>query len=639
MQQQSHTVTCPRKLGLHGAACAAGSQLESLHFPMRRAFGVESISRKVNGCYRFYVKAPVLRFRIGHRTKNERPFCPRFVRRCGLDRKNLSRFGARIVGGAINLGSDGNHFGTVVLGNASYQISTGRLIGPLGDELLLRAQSAQVLAFLVAHLGTLVARKTLIDEVWGDVAVTDESLTQCIADIRRILADTDHAVLKTVPKRGYMLTGTAIDSAAVTAADIEQEPATSDASVLMSAVKPLLDPRDILPTLAVLPIRGLLHGDAEHFGIFVADEIAGALERSEDVNVISQMSTRNVADTFQDSNALRQSLNADFIVSGVIGFDGDRAVASLEFSETDTRYVLWSDRFRVPISTLGANGDWVEHVVSNIRRAISRNEVRRLRTIPFAELKHFSILHGAVGLMHRLSLKDFHEARRLFERLIELAPHSPAPLAWMARWHVLRVLQGWSDDVQKEASAAVIAAERALDLDPENTLALTSLGFVMTNLTHRLDEAQAFYDTALEIKPNDSQARGLRGMLMAFTDQGTEAQRDTERALHLTPRDPHRFFYLVLAAGANLSAGDCDRAVILAKESRRLNRTHVSTLRTLAAAQAGAGDIPGANSTVAELMQLQPDLRVSSWQRNAPSADFENGKRLAKLLRRAGVPE
>ena len=41
--------------------------------------------------------------------------------------------------------------------------------------------------------------------VWPGVAVTDDSLVQCIHEIRCALGDEKHAVLKTVPKRGYRL--------------------------------------------------------------------------------------------------------------------------------------------------------------------------------------------------------------------------------------------------------------------------------------------------------------------------------------------------------------------------------------------------------------------------------------------------
>ena len=40
---------------------------------------------------------------------------------------------------------------------------------------------------------------------WDEVAVTDDSLVQCIHDIRRALNDDSHAVLQTAARRGYRL--------------------------------------------------------------------------------------------------------------------------------------------------------------------------------------------------------------------------------------------------------------------------------------------------------------------------------------------------------------------------------------------------------------------------------------------------
>jgi tetratricopeptide (TPR) repeat protein len=325
-------------------------------------------------------------------------------------------------------------------------------------------------------------------------------------------------------------------------------------------------------------------------------------------------------------------------VSGSSRREAGQIILSVEFAETESRHVLWADRYRLADEQLVSDTGWIYQTASSIRKALMVREVARVHALPIESLKLYSLLHGAVGLMHRLSARDFNHARQLLCDLKERAPLSPAPRAWLARWHVLRVMQGWSNNPQADASAAMEFSESALEMDPDNPLALSSLGFVMTNLLRRLEDARACYDAALEIYPNDAQAQALRGMMLAFHDEGEKGRRDTERALHLTPRDPHRFFYLVLAAGANLSAGHYDRAVTLATESRRLKRTHVSTLRTLAAAQAGAGMGDAARRTVSELMCLQPDLTVRRWQASAPSADYENGRRFATLLREAGVP-
>ena len=74
-----------------------------------------------------------------------------------------------------------------------------------GVELPLRAQSFAVLEYLVRHANRVVARDELIRAVWADQAVTDDSLVQCIHEIRRALNDPTKSLLRTIPKRGYRL--------------------------------------------------------------------------------------------------------------------------------------------------------------------------------------------------------------------------------------------------------------------------------------------------------------------------------------------------------------------------------------------------------------------------------------------------
>ncbi|OIQ32527.1 MAG: hypothetical protein BM562_04465 [Alphaproteobacteria bacterium MedPE-SWcel] len=523
----------------------------------------------------------------------------------------------------------------IQLGDATYCAETDRLISATGEEVLLRWQSAQVLRILVEHLNAVVSRDALILQVWGEISVTDDSLTQCIADIRKALGDRDHALLKTLRKRGYLLHGEALRPPAAVPVTPDQAPAAPGAQVLLAD----LDPRDVLPTLAVLPLRNLIGTGLDPLGVFVADEISGALARSQDVNIISRLSTEQFQDVQGSFANLRQMLNADFVISGVLISEADTATLSVEFAETESGFVLWSDRVRLRIPTILTDTDWVDRIVSLVRNAIMVNEVRRVRTRPLSDLKLFSLLHGAVGLMHRLSPTEFNEARDHLLYVAERAPRNPAPLAWLARWHLLRTVQGWTDDPKHEAEVALGFTSRALDIDPGHTLALVCEGQVLTHMAHQLDAAAERYEMALSGNPNDAQGRALRGMLETFRDNAALGKRDTERALHLTPLDPHRFFYLVFAAAANLAANDFERAETLAKESLRLNRTHVSTLRTLAVAQVGMGHGDKARKTAQDLLKLQPDLRVSGWLQSSPSAQYQNGRRFADMLREAGVPD
>ena len=72
-------------------------------------------------------------------------------------------------------------------------------------DLTLRAQSYAVLEVLIEHAGVIVSKEQLQSRVWGGTFVTDDSLTQCIADIRRAMGDSDKKIIRTVPRRGYIL--------------------------------------------------------------------------------------------------------------------------------------------------------------------------------------------------------------------------------------------------------------------------------------------------------------------------------------------------------------------------------------------------------------------------------------------------
>ncbi len=75
-----------------------------------------------------------------------------------------------------------------------------------GSDVRLRAKSLDVLACLVRHPGRLISKRDLMEQVWPDVAVTDDSLVQCLVEIRRALGD-DQAWIHTSRGRGYRFDG------------------------------------------------------------------------------------------------------------------------------------------------------------------------------------------------------------------------------------------------------------------------------------------------------------------------------------------------------------------------------------------------------------------------------------------------
>lgn len=409
---------------------------------------------------------------------------------------------------------------------------------------------------------------------------------------------------------------------------------------ILPRIRPVLSAEDLMPTVAVIPFAWRHGTDVEAaLSDVLAEEIIVALSRSQALNVTSRLSTTVFREGRVPLATVGNALHADFVLSGTCHSDERSVLVDLELAEVRTERVAWATRIKEALPVLLAEPAAIDALASSVHQAILSVEVRRARSMPAPALDNYSLLMAATALMHRPSRRDFDLAQQLLLTLMDRAPDLPAAMAAMARWHVLRVQQGWTDEPMRAGSEALHLTQRALDIDPSNVMALVSEGFVLTNLIHRLDDAVERYDAALDQSPNDATGRLLRGTLHAFRGDGARATRDTERALHLAPLDPHRYFFESLAASACIAAGDNARALALARQSLRSNRGHTSTLRVKAVAELRLGDGDAARATVRELLRQQPGLTVSGWLKTAASADYEVGRAFARSLAEAGVPE
>ena len=80
----------------------------------------------------------------------------------------------------------------------------------------LRPNAFAVLHHLAENAGRLVPKQELYQAVWPDVVVSDDSLVQCIRELRDKLGDEEHCLIKTVHRRGYLLdVPVTIDAASV----------------------------------------------------------------------------------------------------------------------------------------------------------------------------------------------------------------------------------------------------------------------------------------------------------------------------------------------------------------------------------------------------------------------------------------
>lgn len=80
---------------------------------------------------------------------------------------------------------------------------TGLLTTRAGDVVEMRHQTGEVLALLVRSPGRVVTKAEFARQIWDGREVSDDSLVQCIAEIRSVLGDTARNMIRTVPRKGY----------------------------------------------------------------------------------------------------------------------------------------------------------------------------------------------------------------------------------------------------------------------------------------------------------------------------------------------------------------------------------------------------------------------------------------------------
>jgi len=93
-----------------------------------------------------------------------------------------------------------------------------------GDrDIALPPKPFEVIRYLAQNAGRLVPKQELFGAVWPNVIVTDDSLVRCIRELRSKLGDDGHRLIKTVPRRGYLLDATVTESAPLVAPDEAQQ--------------------------------------------------------------------------------------------------------------------------------------------------------------------------------------------------------------------------------------------------------------------------------------------------------------------------------------------------------------------------------------------------------------------------------
>jgi DNA-binding winged helix-turn-helix (wHTH) protein/TolB-like protein len=426
----------------------------------------------------------------------------------------------------------------------SLDLQHGELLDAQGRHVGLRKQALDVLLLLASNLGHVVAKDELLRRVWPGVVVTEDSLVQAIADIRRVLGDHDHTMVQTVPRRGYLLpepsdAGARAVDATAAGPPVEEGGLVSDgapvpslasaapaanahrrwvvaAAALLAAASLWLawtQLRGSAPTLgapqiAVLAFheRGLGVEDAS-LGTGFSEDLTMELGRNQGLNVVAHHSSFAVSGKGLSTAELGRQLHAQYLIDGVVQRYGERLDVAAELIDVRADRVLWVSRWQTEGGQVAqARDEIVAKVAGTLLSKVRESEKQRAVRAPPKSLDVYALTQRGLALKHQFTPESTREGRAALQRALELDPHYGP--AWWTLGYLNAVdahlgLSGeWNHARMHEAIAQI---NRGIELDPYSSTAYEALKSAYDTGGHE-QEALAAAQRAIELGPGDAEA-------------------------------------------------------------------------------------------------------------------------------------
>jgi TolB-like protein/Tfp pilus assembly protein PilF len=501
----------------------------------------------------------------------------------------------------------------------------GSVTDAAGQVATLRPQAAQVLNLLAARRGALVTKDELMQAVWPGIAVTDDSLVQCIKEIRQAIGDDRHQVITTVVKRGYVLRVEALLQSAPLNVPTKGPEATT------SAVLPRI--AEQLHSIAVLPFTNLSSdAEQEFFVDGLTEDLITELSKAAGLFVIARHSCFAFKNKPMDVRQVAQELGVRYIVEG----SARRGAARIRINAQliDAREGgghLWAERFdRDLVDIFAIQDEVVACIVEALLGKLAASKLPGRR--PPKSIEAYDLLVRGRFLWQRSMVEEGKEARRLFERAIALDPDYAEAHAFLAWTHWMGWVN-WFETVDPHRRLSLEIAQRAVALDPNDPFAHSVLAYVL-EYEHNYEGSAAQIEMALQVDPNNADVYAMQTDLLVMDGQPMAAIESIARAMRLNPRPPAWYYWL--KGEAEYAARDYVNAI----KTLRHEATYGTPSRSiLAAALAQLGRIEEARTEARLFMADYPDFRIETFLDTQPFRNQADRAHFAEGYRKAGVPE
>lgn len=372
-----------------------------------------------------------------------------------------------------------------------------------GEETIgLRPKAFDVLRYLAQHAGRLVSKEELIEAVWRGISVTDDSVVQCIIDIRYALSDDDHRFIKTVPRRGY---------------------------VFAAAVGP--------SSIAVLPLVDL-SGDSEnseYLGDGIAEELINTLVRIPGLKVASRSSSFRFRGKAQDICAIGKDLNVGAILDGSVRRAGDQLRITVQLVNVDNGYHLWSEIYDRRMDDILAIQEDIARAVAEKLQIQSPGEPPHRRARPHtSNTEAYHLYLTGRYFWTKFTKTGLAKACECFECAIAHDPNYPLPYAGLADAYYRSYLLG-NIDPQRAFAKIESSARKALELDGTLAEAHVSLANMKLHSDWDFPLVQRELERALGLNSTYAQAHHVYSHYWVARGNIEQSRIDSLRALDIDP--------------------------------------------------------------------------------------------------------
>ncbi|MEO8924661.1 MAG: winged helix-turn-helix domain-containing protein [Caldimonas sp.] len=556
------------------------------------------------------------------------------------------------------------------------------LLGRDATPIVLRPRAESLLRIFLANPGRLLSKEELITTLWPGTVVTDDSLVQCVGELRLALNDQAQRIIRTLPRRGYRWDEPveAVDPSSAVAS-VPMDGAASDRPPLPPADRPrprawttwhsggaatILIGLAALAVFRLLPGRHAVHIDAEiaarntvavlplrvasndvkleSVADAVADGVAAQLATRVGMRGIGRAATVTTEGKVLSLSEIARTLKATYAVSGRVGRAALRGApfVDLQLIQLATGEVVWAKHFEVvDVNDPAAATAIGEAVVIGLRYAGSKVGATRPPGPQEPDAAELT-LRGYHELDHVRSLDDIHDARTSFERALKDDPDSVLALSGLG---ISYLREGGNPRIR--LSAAQLAEEASV-IERARRLAPDDAGVLLAWASLQLSRGRA--DLALPAieKANllvSSYANGNVLLAEALLQLGRtdEVAAATERAIALGAGDARRVSRAYSdAAEAALMRGENERAYDLARRGVSELPTNMYAHGALAAAAALSGRDDEARQEIAVFLSLWPEATIARYddqRRSTVPAYAVQRERLYAGLRLGGLAE